>query len=76
MNTHEFTLVLSGYEPFDDALANALHEAGCDDATLSQSGGVKRLDFAREAESREEAIASAIIDAENNTLGVRVERVE
>ena len=51
----------------DDAVFDALHEAGCSDALV----GHHRLDFAREADSLSEALASAKADAES-VPGVRV----
>ncbi len=58
---------------FDD-LAEATFEAGCDDGTVSESDGVTTIGFAREAESLETAIRSAIVQVES--VGCVVARVE
>jgi hypothetical protein len=58
----DFTLVLTGVSDLTDDLADALFEAGCNDATYSIVGGKPRLDFSREAESLEEAVAAAVED--------------
>lgn len=74
MDTFEFTLVISGDVMSDEAI-NALFEAGCDDATF---GGVDTSSFGgfdREAETLEQAIASAIAQVES-VPGLVVLRVE
>ncbi|MDE0267735.1 MAG: hypothetical protein OXI96_01685 [Acidimicrobiaceae bacterium] len=53
-----------------DSVFDALYEAGCDDAVV----GHHRLDFAREADTWEEALRSAKADAES-VPGVRVSSV-
>jgi hypothetical protein len=58
----EFCLALKGAADCTVELANALFEAGCDDATLSKSHGRLWLDFDRESESLEKAILTAIAD--------------
>ncbi len=72
MKNHRLTLILD--RPSSEEMADALFEAGCDDPTLSMSGGVTSLDFNREAESLEDAIASAIANVEST--GTKVLRVE
>ena len=69
----EFDLVLSSVSYEDETLEDRLHEAGCDDATLSFRNAVAYLDFTREANSLEEAVISAINDAER--AGAIVARV-
>jgi hypothetical protein len=59
---HEFVLVLAGVTALDERLANALFEAGCDDATPSLRHGTIYLTFDREASSLKDAILSAIRD--------------
>ncbi len=63
MSEYEFVLKfrLPNAELGDDALINALAEAGCDDATvgLGQPGRIA-LDFTREAKTAEAAIVSAM----------------
>jgi len=70
---YEFTLVLHG--DLDDAVVDALFEAGCDDATLGEVDGVGYADFIREAPSFGDAVRSAIEQVES-VPGLSVERVE
>ncbi|MEJ7639935.1 MAG: hypothetical protein WKF75_18685 [Singulisphaera sp.] len=74
--TYGFTLVLAGQTALTDEIADALHAAGCDDATLWGRGGVLFLDFDREAHSLREAITSAVTDVARAGVGLRVVRVE
>ncbi len=62
MSPHEFTLILPGAEGVDPRTMDALFEAGCSDATPSVREGRVRLAFTREAETRSEAIESAVRD--------------
>ena len=55
--SHEFVLVLSGVTELDERVANALFEAGCDDATLSLRFGTVWLTFDRQAATRSAAIS-------------------
>ena len=73
MSEHEFTLVFHGGP--DDAIVDALFEAGCDDATLGEVDGVGYADFIREAPSFGEALRSAIEQVES-VAGLMVSRVE
>ena len=72
--TYTFTVILAGVSEVTEAMADALFEAGCDDATPASSGGVVRLDFDREAESLGEALGSAVVDLEK--AGCRVARID
>jgi len=72
MQTHSFTLILEGAT--SEEMADALFEAGCDDASLSESCGVTRLEFDRDSETFEAAVTSAI--ANTQSAGVRVLRIE
>lgn len=74
MKTYEFSVVASGLDPRDDDFESRFYDAGCDDATISFQKGHIIVDFARDAASIEDAIASAI-DAVV-TAGAKVERVE
>jgi hypothetical protein len=74
MKTYEFTIIASGLDPQSDEFETRFFEAGCDDATVSFQKGHIIVDFAREAESLEAAIASAIDCVKN--AGACVERVE
>jgi hypothetical protein len=71
MDTHTFGLILDAApDQIVGPLADALFEAGCDDALLGSAEGVVRLDFDRESASLIEAISSAIRQVEST--GVRV----
>jgi len=70
---HTFTLVLDG--DLNEAVLDALFEAGCDDATVGQVEGVSYADFVREGPSFEEALRSAIEQVES-VLGLSVARLE
>jgi len=59
MREHEFSIILAKPEESEDD-ANALYEAGCDDGSISTSGGVTRIDFHRAAPTLEDAIRSAV----------------
>ena len=61
MTTYTFEIVLA-MEAFADADADRLFEHGGDDATPVTRDGVTRLVFDREAQSLEQAIASATAD--------------
>lgn len=70
-----FTLILAGVE-YDDALENALYQSGCDDALLGTRCGEIFLDFDREAESMDLAVASARRSVESAGLGIQIVRVD
>lgn len=72
--TYTFTLTLAGVSELTVAMADALFEAGCDDATPGSSQGAVMVDFDREAGSLGEAVGSAIRDVER--AGFAVARVE
>ncbi len=74
--THHFTLILDGNLDIGDDVQDPLFEAGCDDALLGMQNGVTFLDFAREAESLDEAVRSAIDDVNRAGIGLQVVRVE
>lgn len=74
MKTFEFTIVASGLNPNADDFETRFFDAGCDDATVSFQKGHIIVDFAREAGSIEEAIASAIENV--SATGAVVDRVE
>lgn len=73
MSEYEFTLVIHG--GLDDAVVDALFEAGCDDATLGEVDGVAYADFIREAPSFGDALRSSIEQVES-VPGLTVSRVE
>ena len=64
MAVWEFTLIVDGRDVAQQEVADALWEAGCDDALVGQTNGVPYLDFDREAATLEEAVTSAIADIE------------
>jgi predicted DNA-binding transcriptional regulator AlpA len=74
MKTYEFSIIASGLDPRAEDFETRFYDAGCDDATVSFQRGHIIVDFAREAESADAAISSAI-DAVAAT-GAVVGRVE
>lgn len=74
MKTYGFDVVLKGVTEISDEAADALFDAGCDDATPSSQGGLARLHFDREGPSLEDAIRSAV--AQVQSAGFTVARVE
>ena len=73
MKTHEFSIIASGLNPEAEDFETRFYDAGCNDATISFQKGHIIADFAREAESLEDAIASAV-DAVL-AAGAKVDRV-
>ena len=69
-----FTLVLAGATEVTEEIANALYEAGCDDAGVGSCEGVLTVDFDREAKSLGDAIGSAVKAVER--AGYTVARVD
>ena len=76
MTTHQFTLIVDGPDLQDEALLEALFEAGCDDATVGRVAGVQYLDFDREAVSLPEAVFDAMAAIEGAVPGARVVHLE
>jgi hypothetical protein len=70
----EFSVIASGLDPQADDFESRFYDAGCDDATVSFQKGHIILDFARNASSIEEAIASAVGCVEK--AGAKVDRIE
>jgi len=60
MKTYWFNVFLSGIDSMTDEIAEALFTAGCDDGLPSSSEGLAQVYFAREADSLESAIFTAI----------------
>jgi hypothetical protein len=71
---HDFTLTLAVAAELTVEIADALFEAGCDDATPCSEGATIYLHFHREADSIGDAIGSAIKDV--TRAGFSVARVE
>lgn len=74
MGTFEFSIIASGLDPAADDFEQRFYDAGCDDALVAFQKGHIIVDFAREAETIEDAIGSAIEAV--LTAGAHVERVE
>lgn len=73
---HSFTLVIEGLDVSSDAHIDALHRAGCDDATFGTRDGASYAIFDREAASFSDALRSAIADVLRALPRARVVRVE
>jgi hypothetical protein len=71
---HPFAAVIDGADLTspDSPDADALHEAGCDDALPASSAGLQRAIFDREAPNFAAAVASAITATEPSIPGARV----
>lgn len=74
MQVFEFSIIASGLDPQANDFESRFYDAGCDDATVSFQKGHIIVDFAREAISIEEAIASAVECVEK--AGAKIDRVE
>ena len=74
MKTFEFSIIASGLNPEAEDFADRFFNAGCDDATLSFQKGHIIVDFAREDDSIDAAISSAVECVQK--AGAQVERVE
>jgi hypothetical protein len=70
---YKFTIVLSGIDQLTQAVADALYETGCADATLSSVGSVVSLDFDRFAASLAKAIGSAVDEV--GRAGFQINRI-
>lgn len=74
MRTFEFSIIASGLDNTADDFEQRFYDAGCDGAGVGFQRGRIIIDFAREAASIDEAIASAV-ECVRKT-GATVERVE
>src|SRR5690348_6314237 len=74
MRKHEFSIIASGLDPQADDFETRFFNAGCDDATISFQKGHIIVDFTREADTLEDAIASAVEAV--NKAGAKIDRVE
>lgn len=72
----DFALIVDGVEELTEAVANALFEAGCDDATPSMQHGLLYVEFSREAATLDQAILSGIGDVRRAGIGGEVLRVD
>ena len=74
MKTFEFSIIASGLDPNSDDFESRFYDNGCDDALVAFQKGHIIVDFAREAASIDEAIASAIENV--RAAGAKVDRLE
>jgi predicted DNA-binding transcriptional regulator AlpA len=74
MKTFEFSIIASGIDPDADDFGDRFVEAGCDDALVAYQKGHIIIDFAREADTIDEAVASAIENV--RAAGAVVDRIE
>ena len=74
MKQFEFSIIASALDPEAENFADLFFEAGCDDVTISFQKGHIIADFARDAESIDAAICSALESVKK--AGATVERVE
>lgn len=74
MKTYEFSVIASGLDPEAEDFEARFYDGGCDDAIVAFQKGHVIVDFAREAESIDAAISSAIETV--IAVGAKVERVE
>jgi hypothetical protein len=75
-NIHSFTLFVDGLDVSSDAHIDALHEAGCDDATFGSRDGAAYAIFDREADDFSGALRSAIRDVIAALPQARIVRIE
>lgn len=74
MKNYKFSIIASGLDPEAADFESRFYEAGCDDATVSFQKGHIILDFARDAETMENAISSSVEAV--MAVGAKVDRVE
>lgn len=75
-NIYIFTLQIEGVDDLNK-LADALYKSGCDDALVYMEGGKYYVDFDRESESLEKAVAYATRDVLNalpDLVACRIDR--
>ena len=75
-NSYSFTIYIRGVDVLSDASVDALHAAGCDDATLGVRDGAPYAAFDRNAPGFDEAVASAVQNLTRALPEVEVVRVE
>jgi hypothetical protein len=74
MTMFEFSIIASGLDPHADGFDDRFYNSGCDDALVSFQKGHIIVDFAREAPSIAEAVASAVENV--CATGARIDRIE
>lgn len=73
---HSFTLFIEGLDVTSDSQIDALHEAGCDDATFGSRDGVAYAIFDREARRFSDALRGAMADVLRALPEARITRIE
>lgn len=73
---HSFTVFIEGLDVSSDAHIDALHEAGCDDATFGLRDGAAYAVFDREAESFSDALRGAMSNVLQALPQARIVRIE
>ena len=76
MALYNFTLTLSGVSYETEGLEDALYQNGCDDALICAYGNSVYVEFDREAQSLDAAIASSVDNIESAGIGAIVESVD
>jgi hypothetical protein len=74
MKTFEFSIIASGLDHNAEDFEARFYDGGCDDALVAFQKGHIILDFARDADSFEEAVISAIEDVLR--VGATIDRIE
>ena len=74
MKTFEFSIIASGLDPNSDDFESRFYDNGCSDALIAFQKGHIIVDFAREANSIDEAISSAIENV--RAAGAKIDRIE
>lgn len=74
MQTYSFTAILKDHSECSEEMADALFEAGVDDALIGSSYHRETINFGREAESFTAAIQSANQDIRK--AGFQMDRIE
>lgn len=74
MKTFEFSVIASGLDPSADNFEAQFYDNGCDDALVSFQNGHIIIDFARDAETMDDAISSAVANVA--ATGAHIDRVE
>lgn len=75
-NTYIFTLQIEGVDDLS-MLSDALYKSGCDDALVYMEGEKYYVDFNRESESLEKAVAYAtrdVLNASPDLVAFRIDR--
>lgn len=74
MKTFEFSVIASGLDPRADDFEARFYDHGCGDALVSFQKGHIIIDFARDAETLDEAVAGALENVA--ATGAHIDRLE